>query len=146
MHDASAKPWFIETGSEDVWENEFDFGLSLPVSDPSGPVIGLACYPCRAAFMLMRLCGFAPVPLCGFCPAVAACFSMMFSWDDSGSVSPGGWFQLTCGHANPSRFSQGLQGLAAATVCHSMVLSAVSHVPAGFLVLKLRPSLLPSSC
>ena len=33
--DASAKPWFIETGSEDVSGNEFDFGFSLLVSVPS---------------------------------------------------------------------------------------------------------------
>ena len=76
--DASAKPWFVETGSEDVSGNS-DFGLSLPVSFRSGRVTGLACSPCRAALMLMRLCGFVPVPMCGFCPAAAACFSMPIS-------------------------------------------------------------------
>ena len=49
-------------GSEDVSGNEFDFCFSLPLSVPSGLVIGLAC---RAALMLMRLCGFAPVPCSG---------------------------------------------------------------------------------
>ena len=67
MPDASAKLWFIETGSEDVLGNEFDVGLALPVSTPSGYEIVQVCSLCRDAMMMMmmmmRLCGFAPVPL-----------------------------------------------------------------------------------
>ena len=50
MLDASVMPWFIETESEDVLGNEFDFGLSLPVSVPSGPVAW------RALRAVLRCC------------------------------------------------------------------------------------------
>ena len=61
MPGASAKPEFI---SEGVLGNQVYLGCSLPVSVPSGPVTGWACSPCRAALMLMRFCGLAPVLSC----------------------------------------------------------------------------------
>ena len=62
--------------------------------------------------MLMRLFGFAPVPLCGFCPALAACFPLMFSR----------------GVLNCPSFSEELQGLAAAAGCHSGASAAAVFV------------------
>ena len=90
--DASVEPWFTKTGSEDVLKNQFYLGFSLPVSVPSGAVTGWVSYSCFAALLLLRFCGFAPVPLCGFCPADAACLWLpisLYVLIFSGSVTSG---------------------------------------------------------